>query len=440
MKWSRQLGNSLIACTMVGFIGSSLAQSAQQTPVGNDGAFAVVDSVRILSDHDAPTIEIVSNRPLVPAISKLDNPPRLVIDLPKARLLVNQKRIDSQAAGIQDIRFGQYQERPPVARIVVDLAKPVAYSSEATGNLLLVRLGGPEKVAKAAAAAAPAVRPVTTPVRDAASSTTVVDGSRLAAGSSVSAGADAAVVRLARGGEVRVCPGTTVSVTPSQNNRSLMLAMSTGALEAHYALEAAADSILTPDFRILLAGPGEFHYAVSADSRGNTCIQTLPGNTASVIVSELLGDGTYQVKPADQVLFRSGQLKGLAVAGPGSCGCPAPASQVMLASAPPSVDKPQPPTPLGDKSPETAALPQTRPNEVHVQVDAPFVFRAEDLPANNSHANAPAPAPIKIEGLPLRSPTPAEPLSVAAVSPPQTKPERHGFFGKLRGFFAAIFG
>jgi hypothetical protein len=446
MKWLLQLRCPGYIQLLLSVLLSSAcwAQMPAQSQLANDKSLAIVNSVRALPAQDGAGVEIVSSRPLVPTISKLENPSRLVIDLPQTRLGQVAKRVEVHSAAIQSIRLSQFQENPPVARVVVDLTGTSPYSWEATGNLLIVRLAT-ETAHKAAGRASPSTT-AGPPTNVAQNEIPTLGGSRLPAGSSVTAGADAAVVSLGRGGQVRVCPGTTVSVTSSQNNRSLMLGMSTGAIEAHYKLEASADSIMTPDFRILLAGPGEFHYAFSADSHGNTCIQALPGNTASVIVSELLGDGTYQVKPNEQVMLRSGQLKNVDMAGSGGCGCPAPTLPVMLASATPasSAMKSQPAAGTSAAGPtsgvgereahETAALPASKPDDVHVQVEAPFVFRGDDPEV------AQPPAIVKLETLPLRSPEPVEPFPVAVLAPPQTKPEHHGFFGKLRGFFSAVFG
>jgi hypothetical protein len=261
-------------------IPAAAAQSSPKLLASSDNP-AVVRSVRPLAEANGPAVEIISRPPLVPAITKLENPPRLVIDLPNARLAGREKRLDFRGNQINGVRLNQYQQDPPVARIVVDLSKPVAYTWDAAGNRLMVRLHPTEETVKPVPE--PAISRAVLPTSG-ASGGVVLAGNRVATGSAVTAGAETAVLRLGRGGEILVCPKTTVSVTSSQNGRSLMLGISTGALEAHYSLDEAADSILTPDFRILLAGPGEFHYGVSADSRGNTCIQSLAGNTAAVIV------------------------------------------------------------------------------------------------------------------------------------------------------------
>lgn len=419
-----------------------------------------ITSVRVVQERDGPAVEVRSDRALVPAISKLVSPLRLVIDLPNACLSAHKKYIAFHNSEIRGVRLNQFQEA--VARIVLDLAQPVTYTWDVEGSRLMVRLHAAEDLTKASWV--PALKSgnqlAVAPLNSASSGAVVFTGNRLVAGSSVTAGSDTALLRLGRGGEVRVCPGTTVSVTASQNGRSLMLGMSTGTLEAHYTLDAVSDSIVTPDFRILLAGPGEFHYGISADQRGNTCVQALPGNTASVIVSELLGDGTYRVRPAQHVLFHSGQLKMVDSTVPGSCGCPAPAPPIMRTSAQPAIpdtksssmelarsaeyDKvptvPNPAALQGTSSLpglETAALPASRPNDVHVQVDVPFVFRANDY--SDPPSARPSPA-REAELLPIRDLPRPQLFEISALPPPRAGTLHHGFFGKLKGFFSAIFG
>jgi len=452
------------------------SKSAASSAVGKSAAtkIAAIKSFRIVQEKDGPAVEILSTKPLVPSIQAISDPPRLVIDLPNARLDTQQKKISVQADQISAIRADQFQQNPPVARVVVDLLAPRAYTWDAAGNRLVVHLGKNPNQASSSPFQPPTVpsltsapQPVVAAVRAAGPLALAGNDNDADTGSAITAGPDTAVLRLSSGGEVHVCPGTTVSITPSQNRHNLMLSMNTGALEAHFALDASSDSVMTPDFRILLVGPGEFHYAISADSQGNTCVRALPGNTASAIVTELIGDRTYQVKATDQLMFRSGQLDRVDMAVPLECGCPPPRDPPLRATSnlpmqsqalPPANASPPPvaETPRAESAP-AASLPATgvpaaaapldasvAPNELHVQVEAPFVF----------HATGPPPAPVEdVRALPLDSRQGGAP-AVAAPLPPPTKespkpagtetasanhgPAR-GFFRKLGGFFAALF-
>ncbi len=428
-----------------------------------------VKSVRIVFERGAPAVEIISKGgPVFPEIQQIDAPPRLVIDLPNSRLGLIQKKIEVNKENIVAIRADQYQQTPPVTRIVLDLQAPYGYSWDGSGNRLMIRLKPGESVAPAEAEAAkPATvatlsggsGPVAVPVTG-GSGALVLAGNRLSAGSSISAGSETQVVRLPRGGEVHVCPGTSVSVTSSRNNRDLMLGISTGALETHYALEASADSIMTPDFRIMFAGPGHFHFAISADSHGNTCVRALTGNTSSAIVSELMGDRIYQVKPTEQVVFHSGQIDKVDTNVPLECGCPPP-SRALKAETPSGIpvrdtslpskiqlggsDTPVTnsagaklgaPTTLSS-GPETAPLPASKPNEMHVQVDAPLVF----TPKNRAAANLP-PAPVQTAmNLPDESQASRQVHLEPVLELPKakkTKP-REGFLHHVKGIFTALF-
>jgi len=451
---------------------------AAVAPAQNFGSPRLVKNVRIVHEHGVPAVEILSNGPIIPQVQMVDTPPRLVIYLPNSHLGTAPKRIAIKQEKILAMRVDQYQQDPPITRIVLDLLAPYGYTWDGAGNRLLVRLLPPEDLnagnksspsppsstASVSLGSAPAVVPVT-----GASGAVELAENRLGDGSSITAGVDTAVVHLSRGGEVRVCPGTTLSVTPSQNQRDLMLGMSTGGMEAHYSLNASADSVLTPDFRIMFAGPGEFHFAISADGHGDTCVRALKGNTSSAIVSELMGDRIYQVRPTEQAVFRGGQIDRVDANVPLECGCPAPAP-VMRTAAPPARSRKVSELPAkahlggtatpaaeisGDGSPaqdsstvdlskgrETAPLPPSQPDDVHVQVDAPLVFNATDRNAKDRASGVAAPPAPDVGNMPV------EDLSarqvhldpVIQLSPaPDARPEHRSFLGRVKGFFAGMF-
>jgi len=459
--------------------------NGQSVPVGADLPAASVQDVQFIKDgKGVPAVEIVATRSLEPAIQTLTNPARLVIDLPNANMAVKRKRIQVGNDEIRSIRVDQYQNVPPVTRVVVDLLAPRSYAWEADGNRVIVHLKPAEdpEAAKHAAAQPPAVptlsvgtQPAVVPVVPGGGNV-VFAGSKIATGSSFTAGADTAILHIARGGEVRVCPNSTVSVTTSPNGQDLMLGMSTGAMETHYALGPSADSILTPDFRILLAGPGEFNFAISADARGNTCVRGLMGNTASVIVSELMGDRTYQVKPSEQAMFSQGRIDKVSAEVPLECGCPPPPQNILRASKqPPQVQEISQPAnldltdanakssralalPTGETAmvsivapthgSETAALPRSKPGEIHVQVEAPIVFRATDsMPGIEARLLAEARS-INLYPRDFRYSTPALPPPMpqdlaGSIPPPapvaSSSGGPRGMFGHIKGFFAAVF-
>ena len=438
-------------------------------PLSSQESTAVVQSLRVTPEQNGPVLEITSTRPLVPAIQKIEGPPRLVIDLPGANFSLPRKRYEVKSGEVSTVRVDQFEKSPPVTRVVIDLLKPIKYSWDANGNRLMIRLH-PSEEAEAPPPQAPSVpaftasvEPSIAPSIPGASGSLVQAGSRIAAGSSLTAGADTAILNLTRGGEVRVCPGTTVSVTTSRNGQDLMLGMSTGSLETHYTLTASADSVVTPDFRIVLAGPGEFHYAMSADSRGNTCVRALPGNTAPVNVSELTGESSYEIKPAEQIIFRSGHINQMEAAGNEDCGCPPPEIPVLRAGASetpaasedqmpttarlgqpgdPSASTPVPTDGSGSTGVSAAPLSQAagmapgstsaQPSGMHVQVEAPIVFRASDL------SSAPAAPNLQSQPVPLANAKRQAPV-ITIVAVPE-KSQRRGFFGRIKGFFASMFG
>ena len=278
-------------------------------------------------------------------------------------------------------------------------------------------------------------------------------GTRVLSGSTVAAGLSPATLKLTRGGEVRVCPGTNVSLATSQA-RALSMGFSSGAVELHYALAASADTVQTSDFRLLLAGPGTFHVAVSADQLGNTCVRPLAQNTSSVIVQELFGDAAYQVKADEAIVFRKGRVADPSHDVPPDCGCPV-LPDVKRAEAEPSPRRrgdaeekgQRASTEMAVASAPAAPTPPTLTSkpagDAPVEVESPFVF----------HADPSVPDPPQLTTVRLTDRGKVLAFQPVVLPPEGTKVETSGssgqesaklqppktFLGKVRSFFATIF-
>lgn len=258
-------------------------------------------------------------------------------------------------------------------------------------------------------------------------------GTSVLSGSSIEAGAQAATLKLDRGGSLLVCEGTKLSVTSSKSGREMLFSLNNGNLELNYPLGTEADTLLTPDLRLLLPGPGTIHVAVRVTAQGDTCVQSLPWNASSIVVSESMGDATYQVKPDESVLFKGGHLSQASVSKQ-NCGCLRSVTTQVAKAAPPAPAPEQPRPP----SPPPAAVP-----EQHLAVDAPFIFHGDD-PAPDLRQNV---VKLKLENTKLvqLEPTvlpPPENKNKAATQTAQNQAppkQSHGFFSKVGAFFASIF-
>lgn len=438
---------------------------------------AEIRNIGVVPAAGGASLEVFSNRPVVPQVTKINSPPRLVVDIPNAVPTMTSTQIPVNSGGVVMIRVARFQQTPPVTRIVVELQSDVTYGMVASGTQFRVELhpigGGsgpvvaqvnPNDVPPAApynstmeAANAPARPPVTAPqtpqvIQPTPSAAAPAEVLPVAGpvtsrspdiGTSLSAGADTAVMHLARGGELRVCPGTTLSVTPINRGEQLMLGVSTGSFEVHYAIAQGTDTIVTPDFRMQLAGPGLFDFAFSADARGNTCVRSLPSNQGSVIVTEVMGDGTYQVRPNEAVEFREGRVTARTESG-AMCGCPSTGVPVMRAENKPPEPAPTATTASVVEPPQQAQPPQGQPV---MSVEAPLVFSGAP-PA--SEQAAPEVANLAMKPEPERAPLQATPpppspapssqaYKVADAKIQNRKEDKKGFFSKVRGFFGGLF-
>jgi hypothetical protein len=163
-------------------------------------------------------------------------------------------------------------------------------------------------------------------------------------------------------------------------------------------------------------------------------------------------------------VFRSGQIDKVDANVPLECGCPPPPAVMRTDTrSAPTVPESQLPakvqiggssTPtasagigsMGEapsntrltNGPETAPLPPSQPNDVHVQVDAPFVFNAKDRAAGVPPASVQASKDLPVDDSPARQ-VRLDPVIQFPPAEEKTRPEHRGFLHRVKGFFSSIF-
>jgi hypothetical protein len=246
----------------------------------------------------------------------------------------------------------------------------------------------------------------------------------IAASGSITSGSRTTDVVLPHRGVLRVCAATTVKLAadtsvPAGETPGLLIAMDQGAIETSFATGRNADILLTPDFRILIGGPGSSELKVRLGRDGDTCVDNSGPTAPYVVVTSLLDPGLYRVQPGQRVMFQHGSLREVVDQEQEPCGCP------------------PPPAPAN-----------TTKNEFPLAQSEGLAPTPSPAPAPRQPAGAAPPTtPPLIYGnpaaaQPVTTPAAAAPAAASAnPSPPPAAAKRnHGFFTRLGHFFRRLFG
>ena len=250
----------------------------------------------------------------------------------------------------------------------------------------------------------------------------------IAANGTITSGTKTTDVVLPKRGVLRVCASTTVHLStdtsvPAGETPGLMMALDHGAVEASFATGRNSDILLTPDFRVLIGGPGAAEVKVRLGPHGDTCVDNPGVNAPYVVVSSVFEGGAYRVQPGQRVMFQHGSLNEVVDQEKEPCGCPpeprAGSNDFPLAQSAGLA-------PL--EKPAAAPQPQAAPAKPPQTLNEPLVY------------SAPAAAPQQPAAPPAATAqTSGSAPAAKAPSPPPAK-KKPGFFHSVGRFFRRLFG
>ena len=309
----------------------------------------------------------------------------------------------------------------------------------------------------------------------------VKDGqATLQGGASIVARDHTAELTLNRGGALEVCATSSLHVTSGAATGDLtplLFALDRGALELR-TLVGTRDVLITPDLRLSAETGGRVDLRVRVTSNGDTCVESTGMGAPTIDVVEQFGDGRYQVRGGQHVMFEHGSIREVVDKESSPCGCPptpvmsladrgatvGPGDAARAGSAVAAAPE-QHPFPVAQSQGLTVEgpvkVPQAPPGEVHAQVSATMAYEApaETVPSGTG-TSAVAPAVAKATRSPAAvakasasssgaaapsqpAPAPAPPqpaVAVAHAPAAPAPPGAHDLAHSIGHFFKRLFG
>ncbi|HVU45698.1 MAG TPA: hypothetical protein VHD85_06225 [Terracidiphilus sp.] len=247
----------------------------------------------------------------------------------------------------------------------------------------------------------------------------------IASNGTITAGTDTAQVTLPYRGTLRICASTSVklaadSSVPAGETPGLLMALDKGAIETSFATGRNADVVMTPDFRIMIGGPGASEVKIRLGAGGDTCVDNPGADAPYVVVTSLFDNGLYRVQPGQRVMFQHGSLHEVVDNEKEPCGCPAAPANPAANEFPLAQSEGLAPTP----APKTAPK---QPGGLSSQAAAPLVYVGADKAVQTAAIPQPEAAPQAV-------------APVQAKPPAQEKKKQAGFFTRIGHFFKRLFG
>ena len=154
-----------VVCSAILLICSATAQQMPATTPQSASAPVVLGDIQASAAGSGVEIRIPSHG-VTPHKMLMKDPDRIVLDFRGAQFGGGNQRVAVNQAGVLQVRISQFQTDPPVARVVIDLSKPLPSRLETVGDGVVLHVGASSTSAAATVSKPPAPPAVPAPVAE----------------------------------------------------------------------------------------------------------------------------------------------------------------------------------------------------------------------------------------------------------------------------------